>query len=196
MTKPRRGSPSSAASISPKPGSSNAARASGRSRCPTAAPPIAVRLASFRRPCRNSSIETRPSIARARSRNRSSLISPDSNSVGVPSRAARSATPRPSADLPLPTSPPRTIRSCRRKPPPSVRSSEGKPDATVSGDGLSPPAASIRATNASSGVGGRRRPGLRGSVMCGARSARPVRPAPVRPLRQLLRPPARVPRVG
>jgi len=78
-------------------------------------------------------MDARPSSASARSSMRSALISPESTSVGTPARADRSAMARPRADLPLPTSPQSTTRSCRRNPPPSVRSSEGNPVGTVSG---------------------------------------------------------------
>ena len=119
-------------------------RGACRNRC--AAAPTAARVVSSSLPCRRSSIEARPSSARARSMIRSGPISPEKYNVGTAAAAARIAMPRPSADFPLPTSPARTTRSLRRSPPASIRSSDGKPVATVSGAGASGDRVSIWAT--------------------------------------------------
>lgn len=66
------------------------------------------------------------------------------NATGAPVCDMRSAIPKASADLPLPTSPPSTTRSPRRMPPPSQRSTLGKPVATVSPDGCPSEARSTR----------------------------------------------------
>src|ERR1043166_1691061 len=99
-----------------------------------AAPPMPARVCSLSLAARISSIATRPSIASARSIRRSSFISPDKYATPNPPDccAARSATPRANADLPLPMSPPSKIKSRRRRPPPSSLSSDPNPVAIVS----------------------------------------------------------------
>src|SRR5688572_33268134 len=54
------------------------------------------------------------------------------------------AMAREKADLPLPTSPPRTTRSPRRTPPPRILSRLGNPVAIVSGDSAPSATASAR----------------------------------------------------
>ena len=116
----------------------------------SATAPSDARVSSFTVPARSESIDARPSIASSRSFTRFGDISPLRYVTAFPSSAALRAIASAKALLPVPTSPPSTMRSPRRSPPPRRRSSVGKPVGILSAADCPSAIASVRLSSSAS----------------------------------------------